>query len=78
MRSFGQFLHRQFGMQVVLGVDQCSLDTVGFGFEVEHHRELRLPTGTTVIDHQLSGNRARHFATEVLIGPPSSDNSVTS
>src|SRR5438105_12322274 len=66
MRRCSELANRQRRIEIALRICQCALDAVGFGLQLEQRRKLRLATGASVIDHQLSGDYPGYVHAEIL------------
>src|SRR5262249_57863528 len=58
MRRIRELRNRQRLVEIALRKCKCTLDTIGFGFQLKQCRKLRLATSTPAIDHQMLGHCA--------------------
>src|SRR5262249_61793217 len=57
MRRIGELRNRQRLVEIALRKCKCTLDTIGFGFQLKQCPKLRLATATPGIDPQKIGPR---------------------
>src|SRR5271154_6779534 len=67
MRDAGKLLDRQAPAKILSGIGERALNSVRLRIEIEQCRELRLPTGATVEDHDCLRGLSSEICTQVLL-----------